>query len=86
MYRTWPGRRTWRDTGDRQLEGAAEQQGPLLVRVGVIGDDGAGSDIDSALRDMVRVEIPAEVAGSDLARSHGCEVEESHGTAHLPSR
>jgi hypothetical protein len=37
-----------RGTGDRQLEGAAEEQGPLLVGMRVLGDDGARSDIDSA--------------------------------------
>jgi hypothetical protein len=37
------------DAGDRKLEGAAQQQGPLLVRVRVIGDDGAQSNVNSAL-------------------------------------
>jgi hypothetical protein len=68
-----------RGTGDRQLEGAAEEQGPLLVGMRVLGDDGARSDIDSALRDLVGVHVASEIAGSDLTRSHGGEVEESHG-------
>jgi hypothetical protein len=63
------------NTGDRQLEGAAQQQGPLLVRVGVVRDDRAGSDVDSALGNMVRVEVAAEVAGSDLTGRDGGEVE-----------
>ena len=66
------------DAGDRKLEGAAQQQSPLLVRVGVIGDDGTGSDVDSALGDLVRVEIAAEVAWSDLTRRDGAEVKQSH--------
>jgi hypothetical protein len=45
----------------------------------VLGDDGARSDIDSALRDLVGVHVASEIAGSDLTRSHGGEVEESHG-------
>ena len=64
-----------RDARDRELEGAAQQQGPLLVPVGVIGDDGARSDVNSALGDMVRVDIAAEVARSDLPRLNGREVE-----------
>ena len=48
-----------RDPGDRKLEGAGEQQGPLLVRMGVLGDDVARSNVNSALRNMVRVEIAA---------------------------
>ena len=34
-----------RDAGDRKFEGAGEQQGPLLVRMGVLGDDGARSNV-----------------------------------------
>ena len=49
------------------------------MRMRVIGDDGAGCDVDSALRDLVRVDIAAEVAGSDLTRSNHVEVKESHG-------
>ena len=45
------------DAGDRELEGAAQQQGPLLVRVRVIGDDGARSDVNPALGYMVGVDI-----------------------------
>jgi tRNA A-37 threonylcarbamoyl transferase component Bud32 len=70
-----------RDAGDRQFEGAAKKQGPLLMRVGVIGDDGTRSDVDSALGNVVRVKIAAEVARSDLTRRYGCEVKQSHGNS-----
>ena len=63
------------DAGDGKLEGAAQQQRPLLVQVGVIGDHGARCDVNPALRDVVRVDVAAEVAGSDLARGNGGEVE-----------
>jgi hypothetical protein len=63
-----------RDAGDRKFEGAAKQQSPLLVRVGVIGNDGARSDVNPALGNMVRVEIATEVAWSDLTRCNGGEV------------
>jgi hypothetical protein len=63
-----------RDAGDREFEGAAKQQSPLLVRVGVIGDDRAGSDVNPALGNMVRVEIATEVPRSDLTRCNGGEV------------
>ena len=63
------------DAGDGELEGAAQQQRPLLVRVGVIGDDGARSNVNSSLGDMVGVDIAAEVARSDLPRLNGREVE-----------
>jgi hypothetical protein len=66
------------DPGDREFEGAAKQQGPLLVRVGMIRDDGAGSDVDSALGNVVRVEIAAEVTRGDLTRRHSGEVKKSH--------
>ena len=56
------------DAIDRELEGAAQQQGPLLVQVGVIGNDRARCDVDPALSDMVRVDVAAEVAGNDLTR------------------
>jgi len=49
------------------------------VRMGVIGDDGVRGDVNSALRNMVRVNIAAEVAWSDLTRSNGGEIKESHG-------
>jgi hypothetical protein len=62
------------DAGDRKFEGAAQEQGPLLVRVGVIGDDRARSDVNSALGYMIRVDIAAEVARSDLTRCNGGEV------------
>jgi hypothetical protein len=62
------------DAGDRKLEGAAKEQGPLFVRVGMLGDDGAGSDVHSALGNVVRVEVAAEVAWSDLTRRNGGEV------------
>jgi hypothetical protein len=62
------------DAGDGKLEGAAQQQGPLLVQVGVIGNDGARCDVDAALSNVVRVEVAAEVAGSDLAGRDGGEV------------
>jgi catechol 2,3-dioxygenase-like lactoylglutathione lyase family enzyme len=65
-----------RDAGDRELEGAAQQQGPLLVRVGVIGDDGARSDVNSTLGNVVGVDIAAVVARSDLTRRDGGEVKE----------
>jgi hypothetical protein len=42
--------------------------------MGVIGDDGTRSDVNSALGDAVRVKIAAEVARSDLTRGYGCEV------------
>jgi hypothetical protein len=42
-----------RDAGDRKFKGPGEQQGPLLVRMGVLGDDGARSDVNSALRNLV---------------------------------
>ena len=64
------------DAGDRKLEGAAQQQGPLLVRVGVIGDDRAGSDVDPALGYLVGVDVAAEVAGGNLTRRDGDEVKE----------
>jgi hypothetical protein len=63
------------DPGDCKLEGAAQEQGPLLVPVRVIGDDCARSDVNSALGYMVGVEIAAEVARSDLPRCNGGEVE-----------
>jgi hypothetical protein len=62
-------------TGDGELEGPAQEQGPLLVRVGVVGDDGAGSDVHPTLGDLVRVEVAAEVAGRDLTGLNGGEVE-----------
>ena len=62
------------DARDRKLEGAAQEQRPLLVPVGVIGDDGARSDVNSALGYMVRVDIAAEVARSDLPRRNGGEI------------
>jgi hypothetical protein len=68
----WP--QDVRDAGNRKFEGAAEQQGPLFVRVGMIGDDGTWSDVDSALGNVVRVKVAAEVAWSDLTRRYGCEV------------
>jgi hypothetical protein len=40
----------------------------------MIGDDGAGSDVHSALGNVVRVEVAAEVAWSDLTRRNGGEV------------
>jgi len=64
------------DAGDGELEGAAQQQGPLLVRVRVIGDDGARSDVNSSLGYMVGVDIAAEVAGGNLTRRDGDEVKE----------
>ena len=64
------------DAGDRKFEGAAQQQGPLLVRVRVIRNDRARSDVNSALGYMVGVEIAAEVAGSDLTGRDGGEVKE----------
>ena len=64
------------DAGDRELEGAAQQQGPLLVRVRVIGDDGARSDVNSSLGYMVGVDIAAEVAGGNLTRRDDDEVKE----------
>jgi len=63
------------DAGDRKFEGAAQQQGPLLVRVRVIRDDRARSDVNPALGYMVGVEIAAEVARSHLTRGNGGEVE-----------
>jgi hypothetical protein len=63
------------DTRDGKLEGAAQEQGPLLVPVRVIGDDCARSDVNSALGYMVGVEIAAEVARSDLPRRDGGEIE-----------
>jgi len=59
------------NAGDGKFEGAGEQQGPLLVWMGVLGDDRTGSDVNSALCDMVRVEIAAEVAWCDLTWHHG---------------
>ena len=38
---------------DGKLEGAAEEQGPLLVRVGVIRDHGTRRDVHPALSYMV---------------------------------
>jgi hypothetical protein len=61
--------------GDGELERAAQQQGPLLVGVGVIGDDGARRNVHSALGDLVRVEIAAEVAGYHLTGCNGSKVE-----------
>jgi len=63
------------DTRDCKLEGAAQQQGPLLLRVRVTGDDGARCDVYSALGYMARVDIAAEVARSDLTWCNGGEVE-----------
>jgi len=63
------------DSGDRKLEGPAEEQRPLLVQMRMIRDDGTGRDVDSPLSNMVRVEIAAEVAWRDLARCNGREVE-----------
>jgi hypothetical protein len=62
------------DARDCQLEGAAQQQGPLLVSVRVIGDNCARSDVNPALGYMVGVDIAAEVARSDLTRCNGGEV------------
>jgi hypothetical protein len=45
------------------------------VQVGVIGDDGALSDVNSALGYMVRVDVAAEVTGNELTRRNGGEVE-----------
>jgi len=63
------------DAGYRQLERAAQKQRPLLVGMGVIGDHGAGSNVDPALSNVVRMEVTAEIAGSDLTRSDGGELE-----------
>src|SRR6185503_14889699 len=70
-----------RDAGDRKFEGAAQQQGPLFVRVGVIGDDGTRSDVNSALGNVVRVKVAAEVARRDLTWRYGCEVKKPHGNS-----
>ena len=43
-----------------------KEQCPLLVRVGVAGDDGAGSNVHPTLGDLVRVEVAAEIAGCRL--------------------
>jgi hypothetical protein len=58
----------------RKLEGAAQEKGPLLVAVGVVGDDGTGGDVDPALGYMLRVDIAATVARSDFPRCNGSEV------------
>src|SRR5688500_8391721 len=71
------------DAIDRELEGAAQQQGPLLVQMGVIGDDGARCDVDPALSDVVRVDVTPEVAGNDLTRRNGGEVEQPHESSPL---
>ncbi len=63
------------DAGDRELEGAAQEQRSLLVQVGMIGADGTGSDVNAALSNMVRVDVAAKVAWSDLTRCNGIEVE-----------
>ena len=49
------------DTRDCELEGAAHKQRPLLVQVGVIGDDGARSDINAALSNMIGVDVAARL-------------------------
>jgi hypothetical protein len=62
------------DARDGKLEGAAQQERPLLVQMGVIGDDGARSDVNAALGNMVRVDVAAEVAGNNLTWCNGGEV------------
>ena len=69
------------DAGDGKLEGAAKEKRPLLVPVGVIGDDGAWSYVDPALGDLLRVDVTAAVPGSDLSRRHGGEIKELHGSS-----
>jgi hypothetical protein len=62
---------TWveyiQDTFHRELECARDDCRPLLMRVGVLGQCGAGVDVNTALGHARRVDIPAMKTRGDLA-------------------
>jgi hypothetical protein len=67
-----------RDSSDGEFERSSQNQGPLLVGVGVLRNDRPLSDVNASLSYHLGVDVAPEETGCDFARGHSGIVKESH--------